>query len=197
MSPVKVRPAFALTSPEKSAGGRTVIIYKATNRFNNRAYIGQTEKPLGVRRHEHEQRARLGGVPDTQGNFPGFGAERKSMNHCRHFYNILRPYPESFDWEVLAEVPWSDRHKAEREMIRTHETLTTQKPGGYNVEPGGETEFVHKAGKPVNYRADIRIEDIVRLRQAGKSHADIARELGCDKSLVRRRLKNAPVNCQR
>lgn len=77
-------------------------------------------------------------------------------------------------------------YEAEEKAIRAHKTRS---PHGYNLERGGKTDFVDRPGKPADYRVDIRTEDIARLRQAGKPYVDIAHELGCDRSLVRNRLK--------
>ena len=183
MPPVKARPALDLIPPEKSAGAPTAIIYKATNRVTKWAYIGQTRKPLNVRRREHEANVAARRSGDI------FGAGKRTSNYCRYFYNAMRKFgAEAFDWETLARVPAGMAHETEKEMIRAHGTMH---PDGYNLEKGGATKFAEKPNKPVDFRADIRTEDIVRMRQAGMSHNDIARKLGCDRSLVRRRLNSA------
>ena len=180
---------FLLTPPNHSEDEKSAVIYKATNRITGWAYIGRTQKTMEERRHFHEKQALL---PDSISinRQPGiFDGKPKSANYCRYFYNAMRKYgPESFDWEVVARIPASEAYDAERAAIQAHKTLC---PNGYNLERGGKTDFAESPGKPVDYRSEVRTEDIIRLRMAGKTHKAIARELGCGVSIVRGRLRRS------
>ena len=185
-----VKKSFALrASPTDSEGEGSVIIYKATNRITKHAYIGQTPKPLGVRRSEHEKQALKMMAPDNQGKL--FGPEKRAGNYCLNFCAAMMKWGiEAFDWEILERVPQAMADDAETKAIRRHDTLN---PNGYNLELGGKTGFFERAAKPgkkpVAFRSDIRTDDIVRMHKAGMSRTAIARKLGCGEGIVRGRLK--------
>lgn len=93
-------------------------IYKATNKVNGKAYIGQTNFTLDKRRREHERAAKR--RPNT------------------YFLKALNKYGfNSFEWEILeAGIDDHDRlNEAEKKNIAIHKTV---KPGGYNLTYGGE-----------------------------------------------------------
>lgn len=97
---------------------RTFYIYKATNKFNGKSYIGQTID-FEQRKHTHIHRR------------DGF-CDPNSI-----FHKALDKYGEdAFEWEILAEIPGkSFANTFEREMIRKYNTY---KPNGYNLTKGGD-----------------------------------------------------------
>ena len=164
---------------------KEVIIYKATNSKNGKAYIGRTNQPLCKRKRSHERNVLRTDANARQLKF--FGEKPESANYCRHFYNAIRKFgPEKFVWEIIDRVPQSKAYEAERKAIREHKTRPRN---GYNWEHGGLTDFVERPGKPVNYRGDISTEEIIRLHKAGWSKRAIARHFKCDVHIIRDRLK--------
>ena len=93
------------------------IIYKATNKLNDKVYIGQTTKSLDTRIKGH-------------------------INHCKditrkyHFTNALRKYNiDDFNWEIICEcIDLNDLNEKEIYYIKYFDTLKN----GYNSTIGGE-----------------------------------------------------------
>lgn len=94
---------------------RTGIIYKATCVVTNYGYIGQTTKPLAIRKQEHLQKA--------------FGGSNTP------FHRAIREHGEdAFIWEVLAdEIPEDKLGQVEQSYIATFDTIAY----GYNANSGG------------------------------------------------------------
>jgi group I intron endonuclease len=97
------------------------IIYRATNQFNGKVYIGQTVAGLARRRSQHLKDAKA--------------------DHTNEFHRALYQYPESFDWEILDEFsgePEAVIHRlnvAEEYHIIKHDSTNPQM--GYNSTGGG------------------------------------------------------------
>src|SRR5271166_3766517 len=90
-----------------------MIIYRSTNLFNYKMYIGQTKQPLSIRWYQHKH----------------------DMRFKTHFCKALKKYgPECFIIEVLEEVD-SIELLDEREIywIKYYNTFNN----GYNETTGG------------------------------------------------------------
>lgn len=88
------------------------IIYRATNRYNGKVYIGQTTKPLCRRKQEHF----------------------RENSNCRLFREALNYYGiNAFMWEIVG-VAFSDRelNKMENSLIRSSESYKEE--FGYNLD---------------------------------------------------------------
>lgn len=92
-----------------------MIIYKATNKKNNKSYIGQTINSLDDRKYGHILSSK--------------------QNSDLVFHQAIRKYGEdNFDWEILEECS-SIEELNEREMFYIKELDTYGK--GYNMNEGG------------------------------------------------------------
>lgn len=97
------------------------IIYRATNQFSGKVYIGQTIAGLNARRGQHLKDAK--------------------SDHTNEFHRALYQYPESFDWEILDEfsgepeavIHWLN--VAEEYHIIKHDSTNPER--GYNSTGGG------------------------------------------------------------
>lgn len=99
-----------------------MIIYKATNKENGKAYIGQTITPLEKRKRDH------------------CSAALRGKNGCRAFASALRKYGlKAFAWEVIdAADTIEDLNILEELWIEAENTLA---PSGYNLRTGGENSI--------------------------------------------------------
>lgn len=147
------------------------MVYVATNRLNQKRYIGQTAKTLESRRATHEKNARGG---------------RRSR-----FYSALRKYGSAvFEWNVLVSgtTKESDNYW-ERMYIAV--LRTTLSEFGYNMSTGGdgmsnpsaetrcrmsESHKGHTQNRGRKFSGEIRERMIARL-QGTIGH------LGCKHSL--------------
>jgi group I intron endonuclease len=99
-------------------------VYRATNKINNRVYIGQTVD-LEKRKIKHILESRS-----------GWG--------CWYFHNALRKYGESnFEWDVVEKIEAGSydelkRNLCDRERYYIKEFKTNYRDGGYNLTSGGE-----------------------------------------------------------
>ncbi len=91
------------------------LIYKATNRFNGKVYVGQTKSTLVKRKSEHKSAA-------TKSTYA--------------FHRALRKH--GFDWEVLAEVNDLEVNQKEQEFVKLHSAFG---PNGYNNTEGGNAKY--------------------------------------------------------
>jgi group I intron endonuclease len=101
------------------------IVYKITNKINEKAYIGFTSKSLKERWRKHCIDAKSG----------------RQTFLC----NAIRKYgPDTFDLEILYETLDIEeaRDHAENKFIMLYETLLPEK--GYNMTKGGEGTMGHK-----------------------------------------------------
>jgi len=94
-----------------------MVIYKATNKIDDKCYIGQTKKKLQTRIYDHLRKSKY-----TDLNI--------------HFYNAIRKYGwDNFKWEVLCECE-SKRELDEMEFhyIKQYDSYDN----GYNMTLGGD-----------------------------------------------------------
>ena len=99
------------------------VIYIAINKNNDKSYIGQTVKPLEVRKKQHKYRAYY--IKD--------GVFVSDTLFCR----AIRKYGfDAFDWKILYTVDDKKLDKMEVRAIR--ESKTYVKNGGYNSTFGGD-----------------------------------------------------------
>lgn len=97
------------------------IIYKATNKFNGKVYIGQTVAGLATRKKQHRRDAK--------------------SDHGNAFHRALYQFPKSFDWEILDEFSGTRDelvHRlnvAEEYHIIKYDSTNPEK--GYNSTQGG------------------------------------------------------------
>ena len=95
-----------------------MIIYKVTNKQNNKVYIGQTKNTLEYRKSQHERDCKY---------------HRNS-----YFHEALLKYGfESFEWEVIDQANTQEEIDIlEKKYIK--ECLSTNKEYGYNLKHGGK-----------------------------------------------------------
>ena len=93
-----------------------MIIYKATNKINNKCYIGQTIKSLKIRSCEH------------------INQSKKQDNY--YFHNSLNKYgSENFIWEILEECDNREKmNEREKFYINFFNSFGEK---GYNLNEGG------------------------------------------------------------
>lgn len=94
------------------------IIYKATNKINNKVYIGQTIKTLKERIYMHYYKA------------------ENSLNITHtHFINAIRKYgKDNFDWEIIDQADTQEElNKKEIYWIQFYDSINN----GYNIQKGG------------------------------------------------------------
>ena len=100
-----------------------MIIYKAINKINNKAYIGLTQRSLQERKLEH---LRHSNIENT------------------YFHRAINKYgKDSFDWIILDDsaTTLAELKELEKKYIQEHNTLA---PSGYNIAPGGESGSFEK-----------------------------------------------------
>lgn len=95
-----------------------MIIYKCTNKKNNKSYIGRTIQELEIRKQQHL-------------------TQLKNKNIASYFYNSLRKYgKDNFDWAVLwvgeCNIEWLN--ELEKHYIYFYDTFKN----GYNMTEGGD-----------------------------------------------------------
>lgn len=145
-----------------------MIIYKATNKLNQKVYIGLTSLTLAARMTAHYWQARS-----------------SSKNY--HFYNAIRKYGwEVFKWEVIDRAEnYENLIQLEIEYIKKYDSFNN----GYNSTLGGEgTKGIdHKGSK--NSRAIISEEDALLivdlLIENEKTITEIAAMFNVDPGIVK------------
>jgi len=117
------------------------IIYKATNKINGKAYVGQTVKSLRIRISEH--------IHDALNNKDNV-----------YFHNAIRRYgKENFIWEIIAECSsLKELNKTEIEMIKKYNTFEN----GYNLTRGGEGS--------VGFKHTQKAKEKISKSKRGKNH---------------------------
>jgi group I intron endonuclease len=126
-------------------------IYLATNKVNNKPYVGFTSKPLERRKERHKAES----FSKTQ---PGY----KSA-----FHDAIRKYGwESFEWKVLYQ-SWDREHcknVMEGVFINEYEAYGEN---GYNMTRGGEGTFGYSP-KPTaesNAKRSAKLKDVPKTEQ--------------------------------
>lgn len=98
-----------------------MIVYKATNKINNKVYIGITTKTL-----EHRKRIHI----------------RDSKTKNTYFYRALRKYGENnFEWEIIDSAETMEElEELERYYINLYDSFNNKKKG-YNSTSGGHNLY--------------------------------------------------------
>lgn len=146
------------------------IIYKVTNKVNEKCYIGQTSQSLTRRKNSHR-------------------SESKNTRYKSIFHAALKKYKEeSFDWEILCECDdLKELNDKEIYYIEYYDTYNN----GYNLTLGGggstgfkhseETKnklsFLHKGKKSYWYGKHHSNETKIKISKAisGKNHYNYGR----------------------
>jgi len=96
-----------------------MIIYKVTNKINNKVYIGQTTLSLDERRRYHYK-------------------ESRRKNDTTYFHNALNKYHyEDFVWEILEDNIDNIDTLNEKEIYYISKYNSTDRNVGYNLKAGG------------------------------------------------------------
>ena len=147
------------------------IIYKVTNKENDKVYIGQTIQSLSERKSKHYSKANNESDVNT------------------HFINALRKYPkESFNWEIIDEAESQEElNSKEKYWINYYDSVEN----GYNTKDGGETiivtdKFLESCGSYPFYAFNLKGE----LLGEFLNQRDFAREHNMSKGDVYRMLNN-------
>jgi group I intron endonuclease len=93
-----------------------MIIYKVTNKINNKVYIGQTTRTLAIRKTEHY---------------------KPSNKHCLYLHRALFYWPkEVFEWTVIYTAnSIEELNDKEQYFITLFDSTNPEK--GYNLTTGG------------------------------------------------------------
>lgn len=113
-----------------------MIIYKVTNKFNGKVYIGQTIRTLEQRKWQHLDAAK---------------------NGCKtHFYNAIRKYGEkNFVFEIIDEASSvQELNELERYYIQKYDSIKN----GYNMVDGGNNN--------VMFLDDVKQKHLESMRSA-------------------------------
>ena len=96
------------------------LIYKVTNKINQKIYIGQTSNTLGERKKQHIQSA--------------FNSRRPTKNY---FHKAIKKYGiDNFQWEILEDnILEKDLNKREKYWIKYYNSYLN----GYNLTEGGDS----------------------------------------------------------
>lgn len=118
-----------------------MIIYKITNKLNNKVYIGLTKTTLQYRWSKHISAS-------------------KDLNNTKHLYKSMRKYGiENFYIEQIDETDdFSKLGELERKYIKEYDSTNPDK--GYNLTPGGERNQYD-----ANPSSRLTISDVIRIRQ--------------------------------
>ena len=111
-------------------------IYKITNKYNNKSYIGQTKRSLNVRIKEHYRDA----------------YRPKSGMYSSLFHKAIRKYgSEAFESSVLEFCNDEELNDREQYWIKYYNTF----PNGYNMNYGGDFIGSHHLNYEEIYQAKI------------------------------------------
>ena len=134
------------------------IIYKVTNKINNKVYIGQTIQTLSQRRNKHYYKA------------------NNEANINTHFINALRKYPkESFSWEIIDQANSQEElENKDKYWIQYYNSIND----GYNTKDGGETiivtdKFLESCGSHPFYAFDLKgnkLGEFLNQREFARDH---------------------------
>jgi hypothetical protein len=151
------------------------IIYKVTNKINNKVYIGQTIQTLTERKNKHY-----------------YKAKHEDIN--THFINALRKYPkENFIWEIIDKADSQEKlNEKEKYWITYYNSVEK----GYNTKDGGETiivtdKFLEQCGSYPFYAFDLKgnkLGDFLNQRE-------FSRDYGVGKGDLYRMLHNQAHYC--
>lgn len=108
-----------------------MIIYKVTNKENNKVYIGKTIRELKQRKWAHYDSAR-------------------NLKSETNFHRALIKYPkESFVWEIIANATNEDElNQLEIKFIKEYDSFKS----GYNMSIGGTGGLTYRKDTPLYNR---------------------------------------------
>lgn len=137
----------------------TTIIYCIENHVNNKKYIGKTRKTLDQRWKEHLQECKRNNSRLLYKSMNKYGISNFSICELERCEDSLASARESY---------WIEKY---------HTYYLENNSCGYNMTPGGD-------GQP-----KYRVKDIIEAFENNKTIQGAARELGCDRRIVRWTLK--------
>lgn len=136
----------------------TGVIYKITNKINNKCYIGQTRQNVQDRWYQH------------RGHKSTNNAElRMVIKRAIHKYGV-----ENFNFEVIEECPEELLNEREIYWISYFDSYRN----GYNSTLGGGGSLGH-------LKLNDKSDDVIDLYLEGFSLRDIAKEFNVDKGTVK------------
>lgn len=152
------------------------IIYKITNKVNNKVYIGKTSKTVEARWKQHLTDAKSYYLHQT--------------GHKRPLYDAFKKYGiENFTYEVLLECPDDVLNQEEQKYIALyHSYIGDSSCNGYNATIGGD-------GRPYELSSN-ELEKLITLYHKGYSLINIAKELNYDITVVSRKLHELGFSCK-
>lgn len=131
------------------------LIYKYTNKHNNKVYIGQTIKSL-------EERAQSNG-----GNY----------RQCPKFYNAIKKYGwDAFVPEII-DTADTKKEADEKEKFYIKVYKSTEDAFGYNIDLGGHGgSLPQEARDKISQKAKERYRDKTKNPMYGKKHSEESRK---------------------
>jgi hypothetical protein len=134
------------------------IIYKITNKINQKSYIGKTKSHYGKMKFGLKGRWRQHKV----------NAKIKSReNECVLFYNALKKYGEdNFIPEILLICDLDSYDNYEIDMIKLYDT--TNREFGYNIASGGKGRSVVHVNSEIRnkiYESQKSTDDLVNIKK--------------------------------
>lgn len=127
------------------------IIYKYTNKINNKSYIGQTINPQ-KRKNYHKSAA----------------FNPNARDYDKKFYRAIRKYTyEEFEYSILEECEDNIINEREKYYIQYYDSVEN----GYNITYGGEgqqwsEEWKQWFSEQSQFKnASLTLEDIIWIRQ--------------------------------
>jgi len=119
------------------------LIYKATNKINNKCYIGQTINKIDLRIAQHK-------------------CDANSNKYNMIFHKAIQKYGfDNFEWEVLAECNNNDLNEQEKYWIKY---WNSNRINGYNMTDGGESHLK-------NYKHNQETKDKMSLSKIGNIYS--------------------------
>ena len=133
----------------------SMIIYKATNKINGKAYIGQTRTTLSQRKREHK-------------------CHKSKKNGA--FYNAIKKHGwHNFKWQIVFKAKnIDDLNCKEQIAIQEHNTLA---PNGYNLTTGGGN---NKVTDEVRQKLSDKAKRQFASKQARKKLSEQAKKQWAD-----------------
>lgn len=126
-----------------------MLIYKITNKLNEKVYIGQTTKTLDIRRKGHIQAAKNG------------------VNH--HLYNAINKYGiENFKFEEICKAnSKSELNYLEAKYILEYDSVRN----GYNMGYGGDNNVMDSPIVKEKHHRIMRNDDVrLKISQSMKQY---------------------------
>ena len=132
------------------------IIYKATNTFNGKVYIGQTICGLAKRRTQHLKSARIDGA--------------------NRFHNALYQYPSAFEWETIDSFQGTREQVAHALNVAEEYHIIKNRADnpdyGYNASTGG-------------YSCSVFDERLKRMTKKHEGKGKVMLQYGTDGAFIK------------